>query len=289
MKTLKALQLATIASASILLVACKQEAQEAKPVALDFANEKTKESYAVGFSAGKSMRGNIDSIKDTGIPLDQEIIIRAFEDGLLAEGEMEEKEVTAAIDGFRKKVSTAMQEVKKKEAEKQKKVAEENKVKGAEFLEANKAKEGVKVTESGLQYKVLTATTKEGAKSPKATDKVKVHYTGTLMDGTKFDSSRDRGQPSTFGVNRVIKGWTEALQLMKEGDRWELTIPADIAYGAVSRPKIPGNSVLVFDVELIEVLDPAAARPANPHGAANPHSKPAVNVKPKPVAKPAEK
>ena len=120
-------------------------------------------------------------------------------------------------------------------------------------------KEGVVTTESGLQYKVLK---KGSGKSPAAKDKVKVHYTGTLTDGTQFDSSRDRGEPTSFGVNRVIKGWTEALQLMKEGSQWELYIPADIAYGNVSRPKIPGNSVLVFDVELIEVLDAPAKKSA---------------------------
>eukprot|EP01026_Neomeris_dumetosa_P039431 TRINITY_DN32356_c0_g2_i12.p2 TRINITY_DN32356_c0_g2~~TRINITY_DN32356_c0_g2_i12.p2 ORF type:complete len:191 (-),score=26.40 TRINITY_DN32356_c0_g2_i12:88-660(-) len=154
---------------------------------------------------------------------------------------------------FRTRVNTAMQEKRKKDQEEQAKIAEENLTKGAAFLEENKAKEGVVALESGLQYKVLKEGTGE---SPADTDRVKVHYTGTLIDGSKFDSSVDRGQPATFGVRQVIKGWTEALKLMKVGSKWQLFIPADLAYGETSRPKIPGNSVLVFDVELLEIVEP---------------------------------
>ena len=119
------------------------------------------------------------------------------------------------------------------------------------FLKANKAKEGVKVLPSGLQYKVI----KEGTgKSPTATDKVKVNYRGTLINGTEFDSSYKRNEPAEFVVNRVIKGWTEALLLMKEGSKWELYIPPNLAYGEQGRPSIPPNSALIFEVELLEVL-----------------------------------
>ena len=122
---------------------------------------------------------------------------------------------------------------------------------GAAFLTANAGKEGVITTASGLQYKVIKSGTGE---SPKLTDTVRVHYQGTLIDGTIFDSSIQRGQPISFPVNRVIPGWTEALQLMKVGDKWQLFIPAKLAYGDQSpSPAIPANSVLIFEVELLGI------------------------------------
>ena len=122
---------------------------------------------------------------------------------------------------------------------------------GVRFLEANKAKEGVVTTASGLQYKVLQQGT---GRQPTASDRVTVHYTGTLTDGTVFDSSVKRGQPATFNVGGVIRGWTEALQLMKEGDRWMLYIPYELGYGERgSGAKIPPYSTLLFEVELIKV------------------------------------
>ena len=122
---------------------------------------------------------------------------------------------------------------------------------GQAYLESNKGKEGFEVTESGLQYRVIT----EGSgATPGATDEVTVHYTGKLTDGTVFDSSVERGEPATFPVNGVIKGWTEALQLMKEGSKWELVIPSELAYGPRGAGgAIPPNAVLVFEVELISV------------------------------------
>jgi FKBP-type peptidyl-prolyl cis-trans isomerase FklB len=133
------------------------------------------------------------------------------------------------------------------------KASEENLNKGIEFLNENKNKEGVVTLSSGLQYKVLRAG--EG-KSPKATDRVKVHYKGTLLDGTVFDSSYERGEPSVFGVKQVIKGWTEALMLMSPGSKWMLYVPPDLAYGSNSAgEQIGPNSTLIFEVELIEVLE----------------------------------
>jgi len=123
---------------------------------------------------------------------------------------------------------------------------------GATFLAENAKKEGVKTTASGLQYKIIKSGTGE---SPKPTDTVKVHYHGTLIDGTVFDSSVQRGQPVTFPVERVIPGWVEALQLMKVGDKWQLFIPAKLAYGDRSPgPAIPPNSVLIFEVELLGIV-----------------------------------
>ena len=133
----------------------------------------------------------------------------------------------------------------------QTKALEENKLAGETLLSENKAREGVVVTESGLQYEVIT---KGEGDTPDENDKVNVHYHGTLPDGTVFDSSVERGEPITFPVNGVIKGWTEALQLMKVGDKWKLFIPSDLAYGARGAgPKIGPNQVLVFEVELLGV------------------------------------
>ena len=128
----------------------------------------------------------------------------------------------------------------------------ENIEKGKAFLEENAKKEGVTTLPSGLQYQVIT----EGnGKKPSATDKVKCHYEGTLIDGTLFDSSIKRGQPAVFGVNQVIKGWVEALQLMSEGSKWRLFIPSELGYGAQQAGEmIPPHSTLIFEVELIEVL-----------------------------------
>jgi FKBP-type peptidyl-prolyl cis-trans isomerase FklB len=121
---------------------------------------------------------------------------------------------------------------------------------GVEFLERNKKEAGVSTTPSGLQFKVINSGT---GKVPIATDRVTVHYTGKLIDGTIFDSSVQRGQPSTFAVNGVIRGWTEALQLMHEGDKWILYIPQELGYGANGSGRIPPYAALVFEVELIKV------------------------------------
>jgi FKBP-type peptidyl-prolyl cis-trans isomerase len=128
--------------------------------------------------------------------------------------------------------------------------AQKNKEVSDEFLTKNKSKPGVKSTASGLQYEIL----KEGkGKKPTLKDKVTVHYTGTLVNGQKFDSSHDRGQPAEFPVNGIIKGWQEALQMMPEGSVYRLYIPPDLGYGAQAQPGIPPFSVLVFDVELLKV------------------------------------
>jgi FKBP-type peptidyl-prolyl cis-trans isomerase FklB len=156
--------------------------------------------------------------------------------------------------------------------QKQKEAGEKNKTEGTKFLEENKKKEGVKTTASGLQYKVL----KEGnGAQPKATDTVTVNYRGTLINGTEFDSSYKRGQPATFPVNGVIKGWTEALQLMKVGSKYQLFIPSNLAYGerAVS-PDLAANSTLIFEVELMDAKPPATPAPGAPAKAPSPAAPP---------------
>ena len=129
--------------------------------------------------------------------------------------------------------------------------AQQNVQIGADFLAENEQKEGVKSTVSGLQYKVLTKGT--GTLHPTAKSSVKVHYHGTLIDGSVFDSSVDRGQPISFGLNQVISGWTEGVQLMVEGDKFRFYIPSELAYGNRGAGKIPAGSLLIFDVELIAI------------------------------------
>lgn len=136
--------------------------------------------------------------------------------------------------------------------EAQKKAGEAGKVEGEKFLAENKKKQGVTTTATGLQYEVLKRG--EGKESPKATDKVKVHYHGTTIDGSVFDSSVERGEPISFGLNQVIPGWTEGVQLMHVGDKFKFYIPSELAYGERSpSPKIKPNSVLIFEVELFEI------------------------------------
>src|SRR5438445_4381701 len=137
--------------------------------------------------------------------------------------------------------------------EQSKQTGEKNKKEGMDFLAKNKTAEGVKTTPNGLQYKILKQGT---GKTPTASDTVIAHYRGTLIDGTEFDSSYKRGEPSKFPVGGVIKGWTEALLLMPVGSKWQLFIPSDLAYGENGRPSIPPNSTLLFDLELISIKEP---------------------------------
>ncbi len=204
----------------------------------DLKTQKDKVSYSIGLDIGKNMKTN-------SIEVDSEILLQGLKDGLEGkDGLLTEEEVAQVMQEFQ-------QELMAKQAAKQKEDGEKNMKEGAEFLEANKKKEGVKVLPSGLQYKVI----KSGdGPSPKETDKVKTHYKGTLINGTEFDNSYSRGEPAVFPVNGVIKGWTEVLQLMKVGDKWEVYIPADLAYGERGAGgTIPPNATLIFEVELLGI------------------------------------
>lgn len=200
--------------------------------------EMDKVSYALGVQLATDFKR-----RDIDIKIDK--LIKGLKD--VTEGkklELTEQEVQQTMMAF-------TQKIRAKQQEKQKADAARNLVAGKAFLADNGKKEGVKVLPSGLQYKVL----KEGTgKIPTIADKVKTHYRGRLIDGTEFDSSYKRGRPAEFGVKAVIKGWTEALQLMKEGAKWELYIPPDLAYGERARPTIPANSTLIFEVELLEIV-----------------------------------
>ncbi len=203
----------------------------------ELKTHKDKVSYAIGMDMGNSLKRN-------SIDVDLEMLVKGMRDALSGgKALMTDQEVRETLIAFQK-------EFQAKQQEKMKALAEKNKKEGDAFLAENKKKEGVKTLPSGLQYKVVAEG--KGA-SPKETDTVTVHYRGTLIDGTEFDSSYKRNEPATFPVNGVIKGWTEALQLMKEGAKWQLFIPANLAYGESGRPGIPPNAVLIFDVELIKI------------------------------------
>jgi FKBP-type peptidyl-prolyl cis-trans isomerase len=202
------------------------------PKRVNLSNEDTKASYALGVVIATNVKEQeLDS-------LDVEALTLAIQDVL------KDQELKIQSEEAQGIVQTYMQNAM--ESRKTKAIEE-----ASAYLEKNKTKEGVQETASGLQYKVI----KEGTgKSPGPKDKVTVHYTGMLTDGTVFDSSVERGQPVTFGVGQVIPGWTEALQLMKEGGKWTLYIPYDLAYGERGAGRdIPPFSTLVFDVELLKV------------------------------------
>jgi len=164
--------------------------------------------------------------------------------------QLTEDEAKEALSAFVEQQQAAMAERQQAAQAENEVLAEQNLAIGTAFLEANKVKEGVVTTESGLQYKVIEPG--DGAK-PTADDVVRVHYRGTLIDGTEFDSSYARGEPAEFRVGGVIKGWTEALQLMSEGAKWEVYIPADLAYGTRGAGEDIGpNSVLIFEIELLK-------------------------------------
>lgn len=192
-----------------------------------------------------------DSLTKQSVPFDPAILVRGMKDGfaggktLLTDDEAQAV-LKAVQDDLRAKQQAKMQEAEAAN----KKAGEANQKEGAAFLAANKDKEGVVTLPSGLQYKILTAGT--GAK-PTATDSVVCNYRGTLINGTEFDSSYKHGQPVTFPVTGVIKGWTEALQLMPVGSKWQLFIPSDLAYGASGRPPIEPSATLIFEVELLSI------------------------------------
>ncbi|MDX1497217.1 MAG: FKBP-type peptidyl-prolyl cis-trans isomerase, partial [Salinisphaeraceae bacterium] len=225
-------------AAALCIVGCDQGGGDKAEVTAAPESFEQKYSYALGKDIGGSL-GQLP--KD----IDQQYLFQGVKDGLADEaGLMDDEEKLAVLNEFR----TQMQQA---QMEKQQAAAGENQAKGEEFRKANAEKEGVKTTESGLQIEVL----EEGkGESPNAEDTVTVHYTGTLIDGTEFDSSHKRGQPATFPLNGVIKGWTEGLQLMDVGGKYRLVIPPELAYGpSGAGGQIGPNATLVFEIDLLGI------------------------------------
>jgi len=214
----------------------------AKSEASPFTNEKDKVSYALGMNIASSLGANL---KRQNVEINPDILTQALKDGLSGgKTLMTEEEAQNTLRQF-------MTELQAKAEAKAKEAADSNKKEGDAFLAANKSKPGVVTLPSGLQYKII----KEGTgPKPAASDSVVCNYRGTLINGTEFDSSYKRGEPATFPVSGVIKGWTEALQLMPVGSKWELYIPPDLAYGARGAgADIGPNATLLFEVELLSI------------------------------------
>ena len=207
--------------------------------------QQAKEAYSMGASVGNYISDQIYKQGKLGLSADMALVEKGFQDAIRGKSKISE-------DDMLKYLNSRAEKLNKLEAAANEKLAKENKAKATKFLAENAKKKGVTTTKSGLQYEVI----KEGnGKRPKETDRVRCHYEGTLIDGTLFDSSIKRGEPAVFGVNQVIKGWVEALQLMSEGAKWKLYIPSELAYGAQGAGEmIPPHSTLIFEVELIEVL-----------------------------------
>lgn len=231
------LAIALMAFGGIISAAWAQE--EGPMPGIELKTLKEKASYAIGQNIGAG-------IAQDGLDVDAELIARGLLDALTnAKPALTEEEAAKVLREFSQKMQAAA-------AEKAKAASEKTRVAGDEFLAKNAKEEGVTVTKSGLQYKKLA---NGKGKTPKATDTVKVHYEGKLLSGEVFDSSKERGEPAMFPVNRVIAGWTEALQLMKEGDKWMLYIPSELAYGDRGTPGGPigPGETLIFEVELLSV------------------------------------
>lgn len=226
-----------IIASSFTLAAFAQEKQ------VEFKDNKDKASYSIGLNIGSNLRHQ-------SVDLNNDALVAGLRDGISgSQPRLNEQEVRDAMMALQKDME-----------QKQQAAGEKNKADGEKFLAANKSKAGVKTTASGLQYKIE----KEGkGNAPKPTDTVTVNYKGTLIDGTEFDSSYKRGEPATFPVGGVIKGWTEALQLMKPGAKYQLFIPASLGYGERGAGRDIGpNSTLIFDVELLDVKPAGGAGPS---------------------------
>lgn len=234
--SLMSIRIATAFFATAFIAACSNGQKER----VQLATEIDSVSYAIGADIGANFKRQ--KLADVNIPA----LAMGLRDGIDSATMMTEEEVQMVINGYMRGLQEArMAEERAK--------GEENRIAGEKFLSENGKRAGVVTTASGLQYEVIKAGT--GAK-PTAESKVKVHYTGTLIDGTKFDSSVDRGEPVEYPVSGFVRGWQEALQLMPVGSKWKLYIPSDIGYGSQAHPggKIPANSTLIFELELLGIV-----------------------------------
>ncbi|MGD2122196.1 MAG: FKBP-type peptidyl-prolyl cis-trans isomerase [Gemmatimonadota bacterium] len=222
--------------APLFLGACQSQGGSG-PATLD--TEDQKGSYVVGLQVGSQLAPSQGFF-------DMDAFLAGLRDGMAeSEPALPQEELQPAFTAFNQKIMT---ETTRLRAE----AAEENALAGAEFLQENATKEGVTVTESGLQYEVLS----EGdGPTPGPDDQVRIHYKGTLIDGTQFDSSYDRGEPTDFGVSGVIRGFSEGLQLMPVGSHYRFYIPSEIGYGSAGQGQIEPNATLIFEVELLEILE----------------------------------
>ncbi|WP_330961330.1 FKBP-type peptidyl-prolyl cis-trans isomerase [Photobacterium sp. 53610] len=253
------LKVSLLAATILLAVGCQDEKtsapaekaesaaqveQTAAEATKAFESEDQKAAYAIGASLAQYLSANLEQQKELGLELKKEDVLAGVSDVFAGNSRLSQEETQQTLQELDKRVSDMM-------ATKAKAEAEENAKTGDDFRAEFEKQEGVKKTESGLLYAVETEG--QGDK-PKSTDTVKVHYKGTLVDGTEFDSSYKRNQPATFPLNQVIPGWTEGVQLMPVGSKFKFVIPPELAYGSQANPSIPANSTLVFEVELLDIV-----------------------------------
>ncbi len=218
---------------SLILFSCGEKISKST----DLKTTKEKASYSIGLRIAKDFKSN-------KLDVDSEIVAKGFKDGMYGKQLLTDEQINKVLMEFQRE----MYEKKMKEAQG---ICSQNKKDAEVFLAQNKTKPGIQTTSSGLQYLVVKSG---NGSSPKATDKVKVHYIGKLLNGTEFDNSYKRNQPAVIQLNSVIKGWTEALQMMKVGDSWKLFISPELGYGdAGAGEVIPPGSLLIFDVELVGI------------------------------------
>jgi len=245
---MKLLKPTLVAIALVSVFGCQQETKKEATKAPVLETQIQKQAYGLGASIGTYMERNLKEHEKLGLALDRKLLEKGFEDSLSGKSLLQKDEIQTLLTDLDKTMKEKQQAMNKVEAEK-------SLTEGEKYLADNAKKPGVKVTASGLQYEVITQGTGE---KPKATDVVKVNYKGTFINGDKFDSSYDRHQPAVFPLNRVIPGWTEGVQLMPVGSKYRFVIPSKLAYGPVGNPpRIAGNSVLVFEIELLAIQKPA--------------------------------
>lgn len=241
---MKKTAIAILITSAIGLTACgQQDTDLLKVEEQKLDTEAQQQAYAMGASVGQFIEQKMTEQQALDVNLDKDLVVKGFVAALQGQSQLEMKEIqtlTLAMEASSREKQQAISDAK----------AETNVADGEKFLAENAEREEVTVTDSGLQYEVLTEG--EGM-SPTAEDTVTVHYKGTLLDGTEFDSSYTRGEPATFPLARVIPGWTEGVQLMKVGSKFKFFIPSELAYGERATGKITPNSTLVFEVELLDV------------------------------------
>jgi FKBP-type peptidyl-prolyl cis-trans isomerase FkpA len=252
---MKKAYIASAVFSAMLVTACGSESassddanvEEQNTSAVTLTTESEKQDYALGASIGMYVVSRLEQQKELGLEGNQELVVAGFEEALADNSQFTMEEIRVLATASENALQAAAQQ-------KQAEAGNANLIAGQTFLAANAEKEGVMVTESGLQYEVVVQG--EG-NSPTAADTVTVHYRGTLIDGTEFDSSYSRGEPATFGLNQVIPGWTEGVQLMTEGSTYRFYIPSELAYGPRQTGQlIMPNSALIFDVELLSIESP---------------------------------
>ena len=247
---MKKTAIAILITSAIGLTACgQQDTDLLKVEEQKLETEAQQQAYAMGASVGQFIEQKMNEQEALDVNLDKDLVVKGFVAALQGQSQLDMKEIqtlTLAMEAASREKQKAISDAK----------SETNIADGEKFLAENAEREGVTVTDSGLQYEVMSEG--EGA-SPTAEDTVTVHYKGTLLDGTEFDSSYSRGEPATFPLSRVIPGWTEGVQLMKVGSKFKFFIPSELAYGERATGKITPNSTLVFEVELLDVASAEGA------------------------------